>query len=74
MEDGIPVVRHHQFSPDSECVKCRYLPFCIEPYPKRREEMYAEHQRIVCQHSDRDATMEKAIVEFCESNSDFYDL
>ncbi len=55
-------------------MKCRYLLFCIEPYPKRREEMYAEHQRIVCQHSDRDATMEKAIVEFCESKSDFYDL
>ena len=59
---------HQSLSPDSECNDCRHLPFCMGPCPARRNEMYEENGRIVCQYSDRERSIRKLILRYCEDN------
>lgn len=67
-------IQYHQLSSGSECVECKYLPFCMGPCPRRREDMYVQHKHIVCQHQDKEEAMKRVIVDYCEKNSDFYNI
>jgi len=68
-EDTYPYENYTVFSDGSECANCRHLPFCMGPCPQKRNKMFIEHGKIVCQFQNAAQTIEERIVRYCENNS-----
>lgn len=71
-KESCPYEEATVFSEGSECVECRHLPFCMGPCPQKRNNMYKERGRIVCQFQDATQTVEENIVRYCENNSNTF--
>lgn len=64
-----PFELHQSFGENSECVHCKYLPYCMGPCPFKRDEMIGQFGKIVCQYPDADNIMESSIIRYCENSS-----
>lgn len=60
---------HLALSNNSECVNCKYLPFCMGPCPAKRTDMLASSGKITCQYpeSDKERIVRDFILRYCKN-------